>query len=275
MVQCGPEPNTHMKHIARLVLLAAALLGVKPLHAQSEDGPIRLRVDVDRTVLPADCTGRAVVNIRLDCPRPPESERRPPVHPPLVIDPSGSLAGAKIAQGREAALDIVRRLAPDDIMSLIAFDTQVETLVPAQRVGAARARLEAAICNIEPGGYTALYGGVARGAQEVRRFIEDPNFVSRIILVSDGIANVGPSSAEDLGRLGASLVKEGISVTTVGLGLDFNEDLMPRRAQQSHRAGRVHGAVRRSGPGGPGGAPVHRGPELCEPHHPRFRRNRG
>jgi Ca-activated chloride channel family protein len=222
-----------MKHIARLVLLAAALLGAKPLHAQSEDGPIRLRVDVDRSVLPADCTGRAVVNIRLDCPRPPESERRPPVNLALVIDRSGSMAGEKIAKAREAALEIVRRLAPDDIMSLVAFDTQVETLVPAQRVGAARARLEAAICNIEPGGYTALYGGVARGAQEVRRFIEEPNFVSRIILVSDGIANVGPSSAEDLGRLGASLVREGISVTTVGLGLDFNEDLMTRLAQRS------------------------------------------
>src|ERR1035438_10775216 len=99
MVQCGPEPNTHMKHIARLVLLAAALLGVKPLHAQSEDGPIRLRVDVDRTVLPADCTGRAVVNIRLDCPRPPESERRPPRPPPPRLHPPRPPGGRENAQG--------------------------------------------------------------------------------------------------------------------------------------------------------------------------------
>src|ERR1019366_9901009 len=99
MVQCGPEPNTHMKHIARLVLLAAALLGVKPLHAQSEDGPIRLRVDVDRTVLPADCTGRAVVNIRLDCPRPPESERRAPAHPPPALDLSSPPSGGENREG--------------------------------------------------------------------------------------------------------------------------------------------------------------------------------
>jgi Ca-activated chloride channel family protein len=143
------------------------------------------------------------------------------------------MSGEKIAKAREAALEVVRRLAPDDIISLIAFDTEAETLVHAQRVGADRGRLESAICGIEPGGSTALYAGVARGAAEVRRFIDEANYVNRIILVSDGVANVGPSSADDLGRLGASLVRSGISVTTVGLGLDFNEDLMTRLAQRS------------------------------------------
>ncbi|HEX2861462.1 MAG TPA: VWA domain-containing protein, partial [Lacunisphaera sp.] len=58
-------------------------------------------------------------------------------------------------------------------------------------------------------------------------------YVSRVILLSDGQANVGPSSTEELGRLGYSLMKEGISVTTIGLGLGFNEDLMARLAQRS------------------------------------------
>jgi Ca-activated chloride channel family protein len=53
------------------------------------------------------------------------------------------------------------------------------------------------------------------------------------VLLSDGLANVGPQSPEELGRLGAALMKEGISVTTVGLGLGFNEDLMTRLAQRS------------------------------------------
>jgi Ca-activated chloride channel family protein len=63
--------------------------------------------------------------------------------------------------------------------------------------------------------------------------MEDRRFVNRVILLSDGLANVGPSSPEELGRLGASLMKEGISVTTIGLGLGFNEDLMTRLAQRS------------------------------------------
>jgi Ca-activated chloride channel homolog len=194
--------------------------------------PVSLRIDVDRTILPADTTEKAVVKIALDCVRLPRRDLRPPVNLAIVIDRSGSMAGEKIAKAREAALEAVHRLAPDDIVALIAYDTNVQTLVPAQRVGDGR-RLEEAICSIEAGSNTALYGGVTRGAQQVRQHLEDGRYVNRVILLSDGLANVGPSSPEDLGRLGASLLKEGISVTTVGLGLDFNEDLMTRLAQRS------------------------------------------
>ena len=203
------------------------------LPAKSEDSPVRLRVDVDRTVLPAGSVENAIVKVSLDCLHPQRHGSRPPVNLALVIDRSGSMSGEKIEKAREAALEVVRRLAPDDILSVIAFDTEVETLVPAQKVGGARRQIEAAIRGIEAGGTTALYGGVTRGAGEVRRFIEEQRYVHRIILVSDGLANVGPGTPEELGRLGASLVKEGISVTTVGLGLDYNEDLMTRLAQRS------------------------------------------
>src|SRR4029450_1790476 len=70
------------------------------------------------------------------------------------------------------------------------------------------------------------------GAAAVRKFL-DRQRVNRIILLSDGQANVGPSSPGDLGNLGASLIKEGISVTTLGLGLDYNEDLMTQLARRS------------------------------------------
>jgi Ca-activated chloride channel homolog len=223
-----------------LLSFALALLGAnslsfsaQPTAARDATGsPVRLHVDVDRTVLPADTNERAVVKIGLDCERPIRRELRPPVNIALVIDRSGSMSGDKIVKAREAALEAVRRLGTDDIVALVVYDTNVQTLVPAQRVGNGR-RLEQAICGIEVGGNTALYGGVTRGAAEVRRHMEDRRFVNRVILLSDGLANVGPSSPEELGRLGASLVKEGISVTTIGLGLGFNEDLMTRLAQRS------------------------------------------
>jgi Ca-activated chloride channel family protein len=66
----------------------------------------------------------------------------------------------------------------------------------------------------------------------VRKFL-DRQRVNRIILLSDGQANVGPSSPSELGNLGASLIKEGISVTTLGLGVDYNENLMTQLAQKS------------------------------------------
>src|SRR5688500_14774623 len=223
-----------------LLSFATALLGAlslvpstqSALARNAEDEPVRVHVDIDRSVLPADTRERAVVKIALDCDRPVRRDLRPPVNIALVIDRSGSMSGDKIVKAREAALEAVRRLSPDDIVALVAYDTSVQTLIPAQRVGDGR-RLEQAIRGIEAGGNTALYGGVTRGAAEVRRHMEDRRFVNRVILLSDGLANVGPSSPEDLGRLGASLVKEGISVTTIGLGLGFNEDLMTRLAQCS------------------------------------------
>jgi len=222
-----------MKTFLLIPVLAVALSGVLSLFAKSTaDHPVRLSIDVDRRVLPAGSTERAVVKIGLDCLRLPPRGVRPPVNLALVIDRSGSMGGDKIVRAREAALELVRRLAPDDIISIIAYDTRVETLVPAQRVGHAHG-LEAAIRSIEAEGNTALYGGVTRGAAEVRRFIEDSRYVNRVILLSDGLANVGPSSPEELGRLGHSLMKEGISVTTIGLGLGFNEDLMARLASRS------------------------------------------
>lgn len=228
-----------MKH--HLLLSAVALIGAMSLAfpakitaaaKTSVIDPVRLRVDVDRTVLPSETTDKAIVKIGLDCVRLPRRELRPPVNLALVIDRSGSMAGDKIAKAREAALEAVRRLGPDDIVALVVYDTGVQTLVPAQRVGDGR-RLERAIRGIEVAGNTALHGGVVRGAAEVRRHMEGANYVNRVILLSDGLANVGPSSPEELGRLGASLVREGISVTTVGLGLGFNEDLMTRLAQRS------------------------------------------
>ena len=222
-----------MKSFLVFSLFAVALVSAASLFSKStESETVRLSVAVDRVVLPADSTERAVVKIGLDCLRPPRRESRPPVNLALVIDRSGSMGGDRIARAREAALSAVRSLAPDDMISIIAFDTEVETLVPAQRVGRARG-LEAAICGIEARGNTALHGGVAAGAAEIRKHIEEGRFVNRVILLSDGLANVGPSSPEELGRLGFSLGKEGISVTTIGLGLGYNEDLMARLAQRS------------------------------------------
>jgi Ca-activated chloride channel family protein len=221
-----------MKKLTSILLLAAALSGAASLFAKEAPAPVRLTLDVDRTVLPAGSTERAVLKVGLDCIRLPQRSARPPVNLALVIDRSGSMSGDKIVRAREAALELVRRLAPDDIVSLVAYDSNVSILVPARRVGNGR-ELESAIAGLEANGSTALYGGVAAGATEIRRHLGETRHVPRIILLSDGQANIGPSSPEELGRLGAALVKEGISVSTIGLGLGFNEDLMTRLAQRS------------------------------------------
>ena len=156
---------------------------------------------------------------------------RPAVNLAIVLDRSGSMAGRKLQKAKEAAIEALRRLGPEDIFSVVVYDDRVKTVVPAQR-GRNVERIEGKIRNIRAGGSTALFGGVSQGASEVRKNI-DGEYVHRIILLSDGIANVGPRTPEDLGRLGVALIKEGISVTTVGVGTDYNEDLMTRLSEKS------------------------------------------
>lgn len=219
-----------MKRIRGSVVAGLVALGAVASLGKSTSPEVTCRVEVDRGVLPADTASRAVIKVTLDAPPPPRAER-PAVNLCLVLDRSGSMSGDKIEHAREAALEAVRRLGPDDLVSLVIYDHEVSTLVPAQ---SARNRewIEAQIRSITSRGNTALYGGVSQGAAEVRKHAGE-RYVSRLILLSDGLANVGPSSPEDLGRLGASLLKEGISVTTVGVGTDYNEDLMTRLAQSS------------------------------------------
>lgn len=190
-----------------------------------------LRVEMDRDLVLSNGPQRAVVKITLDAERPPKQQERPPVNLAIVLDRSGSMRGDSIEYAKLAAIEALRRLDERDIFSLVVYDHEVETLIPAQSI-TNRDDLEARIREIRPRGYTALFAGVSQGAAELRKNL-DPQLVHRIILLSDGLANRGPSTPAELGRLGAALMKEGISVTTVGLGLAYNEDLMTRLAQQS------------------------------------------
>ncbi|WP_321493839.1 VWA domain-containing protein [uncultured Desulfobacter sp.] len=199
--------------------------------AMAAQGSILCRVETDRSILPADAPQNVILKITLDAPKLPENTNRPRVNIALVMDRSGSMGGTKIEMAKAAAMEALARLGKNDLFSLVTYDTDVTTLIPAQNVRETAAII-GAIKRIEAGGNTALFGGVSQGAAEIRKNIED-DYVHRIVLLSDGLANVGPSNPADLGRLGAGLFKENISVTTVGVGTDYNEDLMARLAQKS------------------------------------------
>lgn len=160
----------------------------------------------------------------------PEGDRAP-INVAIVLDRSGSMQGEKIEKAREAAINALALLKPTDIVSIIAYDTDVSVLVPATKL-TDREQVAGVIRGIQANGNTALFGGVSKGAAEVRKFLDDQH-VNRIILLSDGLANVGPSSPGELGELGTSLKKENISVSTLGLGSGYNEDLMVNLAGQS------------------------------------------
>ncbi len=217
--------------LVTLAILSLAWGAAGPATAKASDSVVKCRVETDRRVLTVGKPRTMIVKVTLDAAKPPKRTRRPAVNLAIVLDRSGSMQGEKLEKAKEAAIEALERLGASDIFSLVAYDHNVRTVVPAQRVEDAYG-IRAKIRNIESGGRTALFGGVSQGASEVRKHLEE-EFVNRIILLSDGLANVGPSSPEELGRLGAALIKEGISVTTVGVGLDYNEDLMTRLSRKS------------------------------------------
>lgn len=215
-------------------LLLALFCAAFPVHARETRPLVICRAELDRAVLPANESQTAVVKITLDTAPLPREGARPPVNLSIVLDRSGSMSGQPIEHARQAAIEAVNRLDEGDVFSLITYDSVVETLIPAAPL---RDKEEAkqVIRNITPRGMTALFGGVSQGAAELRKQIEEGGntHVHRMILLSDGLANVGPSSPADLGRLGKSLAKEGISVSTIGLGDSYNEELMTLLARQS------------------------------------------
>ncbi len=211
--------------------LGIGLIRVSKLYAKTGVPGVACVVEMDRGVLSTGRTQRAVVKVTLDAPPPRTDYVRPAVNLSIVLDRSGSMAGQKLEKARQGAVEALRRLGDRDIFSLVSYDHRVQTVVPA-RLARNVEWIEGRIQQIRSGGNTALFSGVCHGAAEIRKHI-GRDYVQRLILLSDGIANVGPRSPEDLGRLGAALSKEGISVTTIGVGTDYNEDLMTRLSQNS------------------------------------------
>ena len=201
------------------VVLAAVMVGA-PSYAEQ----VGLQVAASNPTMLADQKETNFIRISLTGFDLPDAEVRPPVNVAIVIDTSGSMGGKKIEQAKKAAITAVNRLRDSDIVSVVLYSSSAHVLVPATKA-TDRQEIVKRIKSVHADGSTALFAGVSKGAAEIRKFLDDQS-VNRVILLSDGKANVGPKSPRELERLGAALVKEGISVSTLGLGLNYNEDLM-------------------------------------------------
>jgi Ca-activated chloride channel family protein len=220
------------KRLASALIGIGAYLGLSAASAPAHAAQVTLEADLGQSVLHSKSSERIYLRLSLKTLVHGVGEKRAPVNAAIVIDRSGSMAGDRIAAAKEAAHVALERLSADDVVALVAYNHKVDVLQPAHRLGDARDSLERAIDRLYADGTTALYAGVKEGGQQVREFISD-NKINRVILLSDGLANVGPSQPSDLAELGRELASKGISVTTIGLGLEYNEDLMQRLAAAS------------------------------------------
>ena len=219
--------NSIIKKWARMALPAALAVSVMPAALAKS---VRLDVEMSTPTVLTGARQKAFVRIALTGLKPRVS-RRAPVNVAIVLDRSGSMSGTKIEEAKRAALMAIGQLRDDDIVSIVTYQSTVDVLVPATKLYD-RDAISNAIRSIRAGGRTALFAGVSKGARELKKFL-NRNRVNTLLLLSDGLANVGPSSPGELAQLGTSLARQGVTVTTIGLGLQYNEDLMTRLAMAS------------------------------------------
>jgi Ca-activated chloride channel family protein len=189
---------------------------------------MKATIRMEHSLLAVEMEHTVHAMLDLVAPAAPETGRAP-ITVALVIDRSGSMAGRALEVVKECAGYLIRRLGPSDQLALVAYDDEVHLL--AAPGGMEREDLLDVVEGILPGGGTNLSGGWLKGAETLlsdgrNPLADGPRPVRRIILLTDGRANVGIMEPAALQSMVASIAADGIGTTTIGFGDDFDEDLL-------------------------------------------------
>ena len=156
--------------------------------------------------------------VELESPMEGRRTLSPPLNVCLVLDRSTSMKGEKMDVVKSTAIQVLRSLRPQDILSVVTFSDRAEVIIPAA-YHQERTRLEARIQMIQPSGATEIYQGLEAGVKEVMRSI-DSKRINHIILLTDGHTY----GDEQLCLTLASKVAEhGIGISAMGIGQEWND----------------------------------------------------
>lgn len=151
-------------------------------------------------------------------------DARAPVALALAIDRSGSMEGKPIESVKTAVGLIVDQLTDADMLAIVTFGEHVDVLMPASRV-LNRDLIKQHVERIQPKGTTNLYGGMGRAAEELLN-ARSPDHLSRVLLLTDGEANEGIVEYGDIIAQARDYRMRGTTISTIGLGIEYNEELM-------------------------------------------------
>jgi Ca-activated chloride channel family protein len=159
----------------------------------------------------------------------PNWKGRPDLNLSLVLDRSGSMHGEKMIRAREAAMFCVDQMLPTDRLSVVTFDDRIEVLFPSEPV-TNKQSMKDLISRVMARDSTNLHEAWRRGGLTVSEHMLDQG-INRVVLITDGLANVGITNTDEIVSQVMGLFQRGVSTSTIGIGADFNEDLLMPMAQ--------------------------------------------
>ncbi|MBF0104031.1 MAG: VWA domain-containing protein [Deltaproteobacteria bacterium] len=193
-------------------------------------GPVKARfaLSQDKVLVHSDGLVYMQVDLEADDQERPLLKKRTPTDFVIVLDRSGSMSGRnKMTFAQKAIESLLWQIGEEDRFALVAFDDMVETPIALRTMTSKnREELLSSIQSISPRGSTNLGAGLIEGMNILKNAGRVSGHAQRLILISDGMANEGITDVAELGRMAGGAVQHEFIISTIGVGLDFNETLL-------------------------------------------------
>lgn len=167
--------------------------------------------------------------LEMECLKPSSAENLPPAHVCIILDRSSSMRGERLDMVRSNILQLLHKMKPTDVISIITFSDRAEVLIPPTVVADVK-RPESLLYGIGPGGATEIFQGLELGFEVFRRFAGRSNFLKHLILITDGQTYGDEERCYELAERSNI---EGISINALGIGHEWNDIFLDRLASLS------------------------------------------
>ena len=186
------------------------------------------QVALSHTKVLAGSSASVFAEVRLAADRTEGARERSPLALVVVLDTSGSMDGEKIDRAKDSVLGLMRDMRDDDEVAFVRYSSDAELIQPLARMSEVRGPLAARVRRLEAGGGTNIPSGLSLGLRALSE--AERGRVRRVVLVSDGL----DSTRAEAERLASDSAERGITVSSMGIGLDFDEAYMSSVARDGH-----------------------------------------
>lgn len=155
-----------------------------------------------------------------------------PLNIAIVVDSSSSMSAETLDKISKAIVELANTLTPEDVLSVVSYGNEAKVIVPASNERNSEALKAQLAEGLISDGRSALFAGVSKGLMQMKPYL-DKHRVNQLFLISDGQANMGPTTVSELSQLAEVARKQGVSIMTFGWGSDYNASPMQSMAIKS------------------------------------------